>query len=179
MANKFQLKFIDIMVGIVLGLGFQWWPELKEPWQFVAFIFAYLTLIDYWVDYNPTAKQYAMRFEIDIIVHTAIIFGMFLLILGTTKTISYFLIAFVVYRFADIIWVWRIKREHRVPAHDLVFMNTWLFFDVIEALAAIIFAIITLQGLFTSMVALLIFIGVRAITRILSSVRYKKVFYAM
>jgi len=33
MLKNFSLKFVDIMVGIVLGLGFQWWPELHEPWQ--------------------------------------------------------------------------------------------------------------------------------------------------
>ena len=38
------------MVGVVLGLGFQWWPLLKEPWQYTAFIFVYLDIVDYWID---------------------------------------------------------------------------------------------------------------------------------
>ena len=42
--KDFSLKFIDIMIGVVLGLGFQWWPLLQEPWQYVAFIFVYLNI---------------------------------------------------------------------------------------------------------------------------------------
>ena len=129
--QKFQLKFIDIMVGVVLSLGFQWWPELNHPWQFIAFAFVYINLIDYWIDYNPTAKKYSLKLEIDVLLHTLIIFGMFLLIFATQKDIIYFFSSFIFFRIADILWLWRIKREHKIPSGDLVFFNTWLRFDMI------------------------------------------------
>ena len=41
----FGPKFMDVMVGVVLGLGFQWWPDLREPWQFLAFVLVYLIFV--------------------------------------------------------------------------------------------------------------------------------------
>ncbi len=179
MPAKFQLKFIDVMVGVVLGLGFNWWPQIQEPWQFIAFFFAYLTAIDYWIDYNPVAKKYPLRIQLDVILHTMIIFGMFLLIFAPQKTLSYFLFSFAFYRLADIIWIWVIKKEHRVPKEDLIFMNTWTVQDTVEMLAAVILATIAVQENQSPVLLLLIFIAIRALTRFVSSARYKRVFFAL
>lgn len=176
--EKFQLKFIDVMVAVVLGLGFSWWPELNEPWQYLAFIFAYLNLVDYWVDYNPTAKKYSLKLEVDVVLHTLIIFGMFLLVFATQKSLSYFLLSFVFYRVADILWLWFIKAKHKRLAGDLVFINTWLFSDIVEALVALGFGWLAFNESFTPLYLLIAFVVIRIFTRLISSARYKKIFYA-
>lgn len=176
--QKFQLKFIDIMVGVVLGLGFQWWADLRELWQYIAFIFAYLTVIDYWVDYNPIANKYALKLEIDVLIHTLIIFGMFLLLFSPLKNLAYFFYSFAFYRLADILWLWRIKSHHTIPKNDLKFMNTWQIYDWVEAVTAVLMATISAQYSFNPVYILLVFIFIRAITRILSSLRYQKAFFA-
>ncbi|HEY4515679.1 MAG TPA: hypothetical protein VJH67_00610 [Candidatus Paceibacterota bacterium] len=176
---KFQLKFIDVMIGVVLGIGFQFWTELREPWQYIAFIFAYLNIIDYWIDYNPLAKKYALKLEIDVILHTLIIFSMFLLIFGTQKTVSYFLMSFAFYRLADILWIWRIKSEHRVPHSDLMFLNTWFLYDFVEMIVALGLYFIIAENILGQMTALIVFICVRAVTRFIESKSYKKVFYSV
>lgn len=177
--KQFQLKFIDVMVGVVLSLGFQWWPALNEPWQYLAFVFTYLSLIDYWIDYNPVAKKYALRLEIDVIIHTVIIFSMFLLIFATQKSLPYFLMSFMVYRIADILWLWRIKSEHKILHDDIKFMDTWLFYDAIEAIVAFGLYFLSSYYIFNPIIILIVFICIRAITRFMSSVKYKKVFYAV
>ena len=177
--QKFQLKFIDIMIGVVLGLGFQWWPELTEPWQYLAFAFAYLNIIDYWIDYNPIAKKYSVKLEVDVILHILIIFGMFLLISSTLQTLTYFFLAFAFYRAADIVWIWRIKREHRIPASDLVFINTWYKWDFVEAILAGGFYFLAADEILNPTILLLIFICIRILTRTIESKSYKKVFYAI
>ena len=167
------------MVGVVLGLGFQWWPELKELWQYIAFIFAYLNLIDYWIDYNPTAKKYPLRHELtEVLIHTLIIFGMFLLIFGSQKTLPYFLFSFAFYRLTDIIWIWRIEKENTISHSDTVFMKTWHFYDTVEMFASIAIGVIATQNLLNSLSALSIFIVIRIFTRIASSAKYKRVFFA-
>ena len=177
---KFQLKFIDIMVGVVLGLGFQWWPELREPWQYIAFVFAYLNLIDYWIDYNPIAKRYPLRHELtEVLIHTLIIFGMFLLVFGSQKTLPYFLYSFAFYRLADILWIWRMKKEHTIPHHDMIFMNTWHVYDAVEMFSAIAIGFAAAHNVLGPTSALLIFIVIRVATRIASSTHYKKVFFAV
>ena len=177
--EKFQLKFIDIMVAVVLGLGFQWWPEIKEPWQYIAFFFAYLNLIDYWIDYNPTAKKYALKLEIDVVVHTLIIFGMFLLVFATQKSLTYFLFSFAFYRIADIIWLYCIKWKHKTINEDSIFINTWLLSDVVESAAAITLGGIALSQPSSGLRLLSLFILIRVFTRSISSLRYKKIFYAL
>ena len=166
------------MVAVVLGLGFQWWPQLKEPWQYLAFIFAYLNLVDYWIDYNPTAKRYALKLEVDVVLHTLIIFGMFLLVFAAQKSLSYFLFSFAFYRVADILWLWFIKYKHKTLAGDLVFINTWLLSDIVETLAALAFGLLALYESFFPIYFLIAFVTIRIITRLMSSVRYKKIFYA-
>lgn len=70
MIRDFGVKFVDIVLGVILGLGFQWWPMLHEPWQYVAFVFVYLNLIDFWIDYTPAMKKYPLKSEIDVFIHT-------------------------------------------------------------------------------------------------------------
>lgn len=176
--EMFQLKFIDVMVAVVLGLGFQWWPELKEPWQYLAFAFAYLNLIDYWIDYNPTAKKFALKLEADVVLHTIIIFSMFLLVFATQKSLWYFFFAFTFYRMADIVWLWFIKKKHKTLGEDLIFIHTWLWSDIVEALAALGFGFLASRELFGPLYLLTAFVLVRIVTRAISSLRYKKIFYA-
>src|SRR3989338_7383404 len=102
MSERFSLKFIDIMIGVILGLGFQWWAELNLTWQYIAFVFVYLNLIDYWIDYAPTLKKYPFKNQLDIFLHTAIIFAMFFLVYTPQKSIQIFLLAFIFYRLTDI-----------------------------------------------------------------------------
>lgn len=167
------------MVGVVLGLGFQWWIDLKEPWQYLAFAFAYLNIIDYWVDYNPLAKKYALKLEIDVILHTLIIFGMFLFIFSTQKSIFYFLVSFAVYRVADILWIWRIKSEHKIPSRDLIFLDTWFLYDFVEVFISAGLYVLAHFGVLSPLSVLVVFICARIITRTIESKRYKKVFYAV
>ncbi|MDO8599528.1 MAG: hypothetical protein Q7S02_05455 [bacterium] len=173
----FGPKFMDIMVGVVLGLGFQWWPDLREPWQFIAFVFVYLNLIDYWIDYSPTLKKFPPRRELDVMIDVFIVFTMFLLVYATKVSVVYLFGTFIVYRIADLLWVWRIRREHTLDARDERFASTWFRFDIIEAIAASIFAAASLAQLMSPLIATLIFVVFRVTTRFLASLRYRSVFY--
>src|SRR3989344_4227887 len=128
----FVLKFIDIMIAIILGLGFQWWPNLIEPWQYVAFFFAYFSIVDYWIDYIPALKKYPPKSEVGLLADILVLFSMFLLIYSAQKNIAYFFIAFIVFRAVDFVWMWRIRREYALSEKDIIFFNTWLTFEIIE-----------------------------------------------
>lgn|SRR3989338_5463937 len=175
--QQFGQKYIDIMIGIVLGLGFQWWTDLVAPWQYLAFIFIYLNLIDYWIDYSPTLKKYPLKDQVDIFIHSLIIFSMFLLTLATKKTLDYFLFAFILYRVGDLLWLVRIKWEYSVFERDRKFIVSWSIFDSVEILAAA--AIIGAGHIYGISVLLLFlsFVIIRVTTRILASVSYKQLYY--
>jgi len=175
--KDFALKFIDIMIGIVLGLGFQWWPDLREPWQYAAFIFAYLSVIDYWIDTAPALKKYPPKRELDLILDVAIMFALFLFIYSTRESILYFFITFIVFRVIDFLWILRVKWEYEPMQHDGLVINTWLSFNSAEIIAASGLVLLNFVYPLSPLILLSIFIIFRLISRIFSSFRYKRVYF--
>lgn len=166
------------MIGIILGLGFQWWPNLQYSWQYIAFIFVYLDIVDYWIDYSPSLKKFPPKQEIDFFIDIAIMFSLFLYIYATQLTIIYFLTTFIVFRVLDYFWLLRSKYEYKPIGDDKLFVDTWLLFNLIEGLvsAIIIGSVIIFQP--SSLSALLGFIIFRIAVRIFTSFRYKKIHFA-
>lgn len=177
MPDRFSLKFVDVMIGVVLGLGFQWWPELKSTWQYIAFVFVYLNLIDYWIDYSPTLRKYPMKNQFDVILHTGIIFAMFFQVYTTHQSLQIFLLSYVYYRLIDIIWIWRMKRRYKSTEKELRFLNAWNISDVIEAIIALILMIIAFSFQISPLLLLIIFILFRIGSRIYASFRYNHLYF--
>lgn len=176
--KAFVLKFIDIMIAIVLGLGFQWWPYLNEPWQYAAFFFAYFSIVDYWIDYVPALKKYPPKTEVGLLADILLLFSMFLLIYSAQKSAVYFLSAFAAFRIVDIFWMGRIRYEYALFEQDKIFFNTWLIFEIIEAAVALGAAALTKIFLLQPLSILLLFISFRIVMRILASFKYKKIHFA-
>jgi hypothetical protein len=175
--KNFSLKFIDIMIGIVLGLGFQWWIFLQYPWQYVAFIFVYLDIVDNWIDYSPSLKKFPPKREIDIFLDLGIMFAFFLYIYSTQLTIIYFFTAFIIFKILDYLWLWSSEREYKPIGIDKLFLDTWIHFNMFEIIITGILIIVTLLFSIQPLVVIIIFIVTRIITRILASLRYKKVHF--
>lgn len=175
--KNFSLKFVDIMVGMVLGLGFQWWPVLGQPWQYVAFIFAYVDIIDYWIDYSPSLKKFPPKREIDVILDVAIVFTIFLYIYATQLTIVYFLTAFTVFKILDYFWLLSSKFEYNPTGNDKLFIDTWLNFNLIEAMVSLVLIGFLYFISIPSAVIIITFIVFRFAMRILASLNYKKVHF--
>lgn len=175
--REFSLKFADIMIGIILGLGFQWWTELHQTWQYIAFIFVYLNLIDYWVDYSPVLRRYPFRREIDVLLHFAIIFMMFYLIYSVLLSVTALIVAFVIYRLIDLIWLWRLFRSYRISETDRPFLRGWAIFESIEAACLLIVALLIHAEVVDAMIGLSIFIGLRIISRIATSWFYNSIYF--
>lgn len=175
--KNFSLKFIDILIGIVLGLGFQWWPLFQYPWQYIAFIFAYFDIVDYWIDYSPSLKKFPPKREIDIMLDIAIMFVLFLYIYATQLTMVYFLTIFVIWRVLDYFWLLSSKQEYAPTGKDKLFVDTWMLFNLLEVLitacligGALLFHIQPLTIIIT-------FIIFRVLVRVLASLRYKEVHF--
>ncbi len=171
--KNFSLKFIDIMVGLVLGLGFQWWPVLNQPWQYVAFIFVYLDIIDFWIDYGPSLKKWPPKREIDVLLDVAIMFALFLYIYSTQISLFAFVGAFILLRVLDFFWLLSSKIEFHPIGRDGTFLNTWLLFDCLEVIGAGVLIMINYTVVVLPLTLLLFFIGFRIAMRILASTRYK------
>lgn len=175
--KNFSLKFIDIMVGIVLGLGFQWWPDLQYPWQYIAFIFVYFDIIDYWIDYAPSLKKFPPKREVDVLLDLSIMFALFLYIYTTELTIIYLLSAFVIFKVLDYVWLLSSKIEYNPTGIDKLFVDTWMLFNLTEAAFSIMLIVLSYTFNFEPLTTTLIFIVFRIIMRVLASFRYKKVHF--
>ncbi|OGI68836.1 hypothetical protein A3A05_02425 [Candidatus Nomurabacteria bacterium RIFCSPLOWO2_01_FULL_41_12] len=175
--KNFSLKFIDVMIGIVLGLGFQWWLVLDSTWQYVAFIFVYLDIVDNWIDYSPSLKKFPPKREIDVFLDLGIMFTFFLYIYSTQLTIIYFLTVFIVFKILDYFWLWSSEKEYKSTGIDKLFLDTWMRFNIFEAIITGILIAVTLLFSIQPLIIIIIFIVIRIITRILASLRYKKVHF--
>ena len=166
------------MIGVILGLGFQWWPNLQEPWQYLAFIFVYLSIIDYWIDTAAALKKYPPKRELDLMLDIAILFLLFLYIYATQRTVLYLLGVFTIARALDALWVLRVLSEyHPLPADGKVFV-TWLRQMIFEILFALALIGTTFLWPLGALITLLPFIGFRVAMRVFASFRYKKVYFA-
>jgi hypothetical protein len=176
--KNFSTKFIDIMIGIILGLGFQWWPNLKEPWQYVAFIFVYLDVVDYWVDYGPSLKKFPPKKEIDVLLDLAICFSLFLYIYSTQYTVVYFIMALGLVKIFDFIWLLSSKLEYKPDGFNLKYLDTWMFTDGLEIMISAIIVLIASVVSLPSLSILIVFILARLGMRIYASFGYKKIYLA-
>lgn len=176
--KDFTLKFIDIMIGIVLGLGFQWLRDLHEAWQYAIFAFAYLNIIDYWIDYVPALRKFPPKTELTLLIDVGLLFSMFLLIYSAQLTAAHFLAFFVVYRLLDLIWVFRVRSEYSLVPADKIYFDTWFRLESIEAFGTALLLVLTLFAPPAAVLSLTIFILFRIVTRILASFQYKKVHFA-
>lgn len=175
--KNFSLKFIDIMIGIVLGLGFQWWIFLQHPWQYIAFIFVYLDIVDNWIDYSPSLKKFPPKREIDVFLDLSIMFSFFLYIYSTQLTITYFLTTFIIFKILDYFWLWSSEREYKPTGIDKLFLDTWMRFNIFEAIITGILIVVTLLFSIQPLIILITFITIRIFTRVLASLRYKKIHF--
>lgn len=175
--KEFTSKLLDIMIGVILGLGFQWWPNLHEPWQFIAFFLVYLLIIDYWIDTGSALKKFPPKREIDILIDVAVTFSFFLFIYYTQATIVHFLAAFIVFRVLDVLWILRVRNEYQIIHHDKLVMNTWLLADFVEAVFAAVIIIVHYFYQLAPLISLAIFIASWLLVRIFSSLRYKRVYF--
>ncbi len=175
--KNFSLKFIDIMIGIVLGLGFQWWVNLDHVWQYVAFVFVYFDIVDYWIDYSPSLKKFPPKREIDVLLDLSIMFTLFLYIYSTQMTIIYFLTTFIIFRVLDYLWLLSSRREYHPTGQDKLFVDTWMNFNLLEAAIAGILIGLTNLFAFEPLIVLVLFIVVRLATRVLASFSYKKIHF--
>lgn len=166
------------MVGVVLGLGFQWWPLLQQPWQYIAFIFVYLDIVDYWIDYSPSLKKFPPKREIDVLLDIGIMFSIFLYIYATQLTVVYFLTAFIVFKVLDYLWLLSSRYEYRPEGIDKLFVNTWIKFNLVEVFISIGLVGINYLLMTTPLTILIAFVTFRMIMRVLASLQYKKVHFA-
>lgn len=176
MSKDFSAKFIDIMIGIVLGLGFQWWIVLREPWQFIAFIFAYIDIIDYWIDYGPSLKRFPPKKEWDVLLDVGIVFALFLYVYSTQINILYFLGAFILLRILDFLWLLSSKAEYQTSGTEKIYVATWLRFDLIEVFFVFALIGVNIFFVFPTIITLAIYIPFRFLIRVLASMKYRRTY---
>lgn len=177
MLKDFSLKFVDIMIGLVLGLGFQWWPELHLSWQFIAFVFVYFDVIDYWIEYSPSLKKWPPKREIDVMLDMGIMFALFLYIYSTQSGILYFLASSILLRVLDYFWLLSSKLEFNPTGTDRLYMDTWLKINLLLALTTLIILGTSYYLSLSPLMILVAYILTRMAFRISAIFVYKKVHF--
>ena len=175
--RDFSLKFSDVIIAVILGLGFQWWFDLKETWQYIAFVFVYIDIIDYWVDYSPSVKKFPPKTKTDLLLNVFIMFCLFFYLASTRMTIWYFLSSFASIRILDYFLLLAMKNGYNPSGKDKIYIDTWLNFNLVYAVLTIIFIIATRFSSLNPLIILFTFFTYRIIMRVWSSFKYKSVFF--
>ena len=165
------------MIGIVLGLGFQWWPNLHEPWQYIAFVFVYIDIIDYWIDYAASRKKYPSKRESEILLDVAIMFTLFLYIYATQVTINYFLLSFIALSFFDFVSIVRTKLQHAPMGSGGAFFSAYLLADGVNMIFSAALIVATYVSSLSPLTILTMFIGARILMRVIATFKHKSFFF--
>jgi hypothetical protein len=166
------------MIGIILGLGFQWWPVLQEPWQYVAFIFVYFDIVDYWIDYSPSLKKWPPKREIDVLLDLSIVFVLFFYIYSTQLTLFHFFASFILLKMLDYLWLVSSNYEYRPQGRDKLFMDTWIKLNLMEAFVVVLLILAFFGFSAQPLLFILLFIFFRVGVRIFASNQYKSIHFS-
>ncbi len=171
-----RLKFVDLMVGIVLGAGFLWVTNFHQPWQYLAFLFVYLDILDYWLDHSSAQAKFPSKRIFDLVLTILTVLAIF----SYTFTIQFglwpLLLAFGLFKFFDFIWLIRVEKQHRPHGEEKMFVNSWIICDILEVGFALAMIILLLQISIQPMTLLIIFIIFRVLVWLLATQSHKKLF---
>ena len=129
------------------------------------------------IDSSPALKKFPPKRKIDVFLDLGIMFSFFLYIYSTQLTIVYFLATFIIFKILDYFWLWSSERQYKPTGIDKLFLDTWMRFNIFEAVITAILIGITLLFSIEPLIIIIVFISFRIITRIMASLRYKKIHF--
>ncbi|MBI2084970.1 MAG: hypothetical protein HYT71_00475 [Candidatus Aenigmarchaeota archaeon] len=120
-----SIKFLDVMFGAIIALGFGQWfsvPE-REIIFFIAFVFAHTILIDVWINYDPTIRKFPTKNPYFLILDLALIFTMAFLVYYSMFNLQRFLVSAAVLRTIGILWSERPLKEYKIRGSDSSYLK--------------------------------------------------------
>ncbi len=120
-----SIKFLDVMFGAVVALGFgQWFSVPERPMlSLAAFLFAHIILIDIWINYDPTVRKFPTKRPYMLILDLALIFSMAFLIHYSMLDLQKFLMSIVALRLIGVAWSERPLQEYKMKKSDTAYLK--------------------------------------------------------
>ncbi|MEW6619421.1 MAG: hypothetical protein AB1422_08830 [bacterium] len=146
--SKYLFSFIDVMYGVILGIGFSNFEKISSAMGYILFFFTYIVVVSDWIivhetDFEKPYSETKWRFATD----TIILFVIYKLIYtSSSKEITYYWIwvsgLFILYSFWDILLFFEHGRK-KAPTK----VKVWIITDSIGVVIFVLFAILVLLGL--------------------------------
>lgn len=127
-----SIKFLDVMFGAVIALGFNEWfrvPEhtyqslLSPSVELGIFLFSYLVLIDVWIKYDPTIRQFPTKHPHLLIIDMLLVLTMFFLVHSSIFNFQNFLGTVVILRALGALLSQRIIMEYKLGSKYLKYFK--------------------------------------------------------
>ncbi len=143
-----SIKFLDVMFGAIIALGFGQWFSVseREGLFFMSFLFAHVILIDVWVNYDPIVRKFPTKNPYFLILDLAMIFTMSFLIYYSMFHLQRFLLSIIALRLAGIFWSERPLKEYKLNGSDAAYLKYVRDRNFMEA-AAFALALLVLPGI--------------------------------
>ncbi len=174
-----SIKFLDVMFGAVMALGFTEWfkvPEhtsqslLTPTVELGMFLFSYLILIDMWIKYDPTMRRFPTKHPHLLIIDLFMVFTMFFLVHNSIFNNRNFLGTIVVLRAVGSLWSQRTMMEYKLAKKHLEYFLRQRNAAVAEMFAFLLLFVVadklpSVNALLASMVVL--WAGFRALDMVM------------
>ncbi len=120
-----SIKFLDVMFGAIIAIGFgQWFAVAERPSIFfIAFLFAHIMLIEVWINYDPTIRRFPTKNPYFLILDLALIFTMSFLIYYSMFDLNKFLLAIIVLKAVGGLWAERPLKEYKIKGSNLSYLK--------------------------------------------------------
>ncbi len=171
--GRLSIKFLDVMFGAIIALGFGQWFSVAERDTifFISFVFAHIMLIDVWINYDPTIRKFPTKNPYFLILDLTLIFTMTFLIYYSMFSLQKFLVAVVALRLIGVVWAERPIREYKIRGTDKSYLKYISKRNLFEAAAFAVLAYVFAKV--DSSAATIAMIPVWAAFRLYDSLRVK------
>ncbi len=157
-----SIKFLDVMFGAVIALGFNEWfrvPEhtyqslLTPTVELGMFIFSFMVLIDVWIKYDPTVRQFPTKHPHMLIVDLLLVLTMFFLVHSSIFDFKNFMGTIVILRSLQAVLSQRVLMEYKLVKTQLTYFKYERNAGVAETLAFMVFFLAAdkLQSIYLTM----------------------------
>ncbi|MBI4177014.1 MAG: hypothetical protein HY516_01470 [Candidatus Aenigmarchaeota archaeon] len=170
-----SIKFLDVMFGAIIAIGFGQWFSVSERANifFAAFIFAHIMLIEIWINYDPTVRKYPTKNPYFLILDLALIFTMSFLIYYSMFDLQKFLVSVIALKAVGGLWAERPLKEYKIRGSNLSYLKYMRKRNSLEMLPFLF--LFSLSGKLDSNVLLTLIIVTWVAFRLYDAARVKNV----
>ncbi len=117
-------KFVNLMFGIMLILGFLDWAGVSNTLQYVLFLFTYVLLITYWMAHRNYLNHFPPKNLLGVIIDITAMAVLFLTIKAALLPLGFYFAALAILRAVDALGITRMISDYVSSRKDVLHLKS-------------------------------------------------------